>query len=79
MTNDEKNRIIAKAIGSQKGLIVLADAMVRPINGGGVTSSLQKCMICGRNYIEDGCNGVGKFPLCWRPEGTMVATDEVEL
>ena len=75
MNIDDKQGLIAKAIGTQRGKLMLADAMTRPIFRVNVGSALDKCMTCGRTNEEDGCDGIGKFPKCWRPEGTLVLRD----
>lgn len=68
---------LSDAIRTRRGRLMLAHKMVQPIRGriGGVfPNSPAPCMTCGRRKAGDGCNGpgVGGYPACWRPEGTLV-------
>ncbi len=72
MTKDEKNKIISDRISSQKGMEELGEAMVKPITG-----LVWRCKICGSK--DNVSCGIKRFPMCWRPEGTMVMKDEIEI
>ena len=69
---------LSDAIGTRRGRLMLAHKLVQPIRGrraGGLASSeCPPCMTCGRRKAGDGCDGpgLGWYPACWRPEGTLV-------
>lgn len=71
MNDDEKNRLIADKINSASGMDDLARAMeMMPIFS-------WKCNDCGRENDESCSHLI--YPSCWRPKGTMVVFDEVDM